>query len=283
MRHAIAVGLALALGAGVKADVAGPPAPGPERIALADFIGVVRVVGFEPQDVEAKLNGQGALAKHRVAAVQVVEPLKGPKDAKTIRVAFVPPMAEGPRFRPNFNMELQAGKVGILFVRKHPGQDLYYGTLAFDFVEKLPDDPNAKNPPRSFFSYDFPSTLADAKRRVKLLDNLTESLKSKDAAERHLTAQMLVARYRTARGPGAKQEPISADETKQIVSAILSADWKQPASMEHPFYTFSRLGLTAKDGWTQPARIGSLAEVQTLAQTWFMGKGQDYRLLRFVD
>ena len=56
---------------------------------------------------------------------------------------------------------------------------------------------------------------------------------------------------------------------------------KQSASMDHPYYTFQRLGLAEKDGWTLSIRVGSLGGVQ--AQAWHADKGKDYRLPRFMD
>src|SRR5215469_14637216 len=84
------------------------PQPGPTRVVNADAIVVGKVVALEPQDVTVdKVN-------YRIAVVKVDQALRGAKDAKTVRIGFLPPPMGGirpggpirPGFRPGVQLQV---------------------------------------------------------------------------------------------------------------------------------------------------------------------------------
>src|SRR5262249_20100477 len=111
------------------------------------------------------------------------------------------------------------------------------------------------------------------------------SLKSKDADERVLTAGMLIHRYRDYRkNPTgkAKQEPIDAAESKQILLALAEADWNKggtPGSI-HPQMAFGMLQLTDADGWRPDFKDPN--GFQTAAKKWLKDNADKYRVKQFV-
>src|SRR4051794_11379729 len=85
---------------------------GPTKIAPADAIVVGQVVGFEDQDLQAKVapNATGKLT-YRVAILQVTETLKGDAKQKAVRVGFIPPAnAGGPNPPVKYNLQLTLGQ-----------------------------------------------------------------------------------------------------------------------------------------------------------------------------
>src|SRR5262249_53636710 len=126
--------------------------------------------------------------------------------------------------------------------------------------------------------------VSDLKKFAKLLADPKPGLTSKVAQERLETAAMLLAKYRTPRpGAAAKTEPIDADESKQILQILADADWKaaNPGSDYRvlPPRLFQSLGLTEKDGWTQPKNFNEYAPA---AQKWLKDNAATYRIQKFV-
>ena len=122
----------------------------------------------------------------------------------------------------------------------------------------------------------------------KALSDPKASLKSKDADERLLTAEMLVARYRGFRGPNAKAEAIDAGESKLIMAALAEADWHKPFKFGTtlPSQTFAQLGVTEKDGFVwKPAPGVALPQYayEDAAKEWVKSNAEKYRIQRFVE
>ena len=134
----------------------------------------------------------------------------------------------------------------------------------------------------------FDKDVAEVKRCAALLEKPLESLQSKNADDRLVTAAMLLAGYRSIR-PGSKPNPkqaaIPAEESKLILEAIASGDWSvagRDPSRVSPYLLFQRLGLTAQDGWTLPFSNNAIGNVQTLAQKWLKDNAAKYRIQKFV-
>jgi hypothetical protein len=257
----------------LRADMAAPPSI-PERVAAADVIVVGKVTGFGDKLVSAKPPWGGEKADYQIANVKILEVFQGAKDAKEIKVGFVPPpsgAAPGKSIRrPQFVLGLE--QEVLLFVHPHGDADFFAGDYYYNVVPKK-DNPQ------------FEKDVDQVKRCAKLLDDPTASLKGKNADDRFLTAAMLLTRYRSPRpGAGAapKTEAIDADESKLILQALAEADWdpaKAPGFQLNPQALFLRLGLTDKDGWTPPK---DFAKFGAAAKRWLEDNAEKYRVQRFI-
>lgn len=278
----LAVGFHLQARALYEIDVA-VPMPGAERIALADAILVGRVMAIEPQDVEVMIN-KDAKAKYRIAVVTVNDMILGKKETKTIRVGFVPIDDKQPPMRrryPVFNFKLDAGQHGLMYLRKHPTENFYVGTMHYDFVPYQEAKEPAGAPQVYWGLLPYPQDLKKTKHIVEMLNDPIKSLKATDATDRATAATHLVARYRAPKGPGSKTEPITLEESKLILSVLLEQDWANPKMPPNPWQTFSLLGLTEKDGWKSPTQINNLNDLRAAARAWHEKHG-DYRIQRYV-
>jgi len=249
-----------------RALLIAPPA-GPQRVINANAVIVGKVIGLEPQDTTV-MN-----VTYRIAVVKVDQALRGLKDAKQVRVAFIPPPANPPKFKiggGNRNVQLAVGNAGMFILTKHPKEDFYmFGGPVGYFISSE----NNKG---------FDGDVEAVKTIIKVAPNPQAGLKSKDAEERLIAAALLVEKYRMFRGPGApKEEPIDAAESKQILLALADADWKQAAFgslRPNPGMLFGRLGINQADGFTVPPG----GNYQPMAQNWLRDNADKYRVKRFV-
>jgi hypothetical protein len=280
LRNTLCLAFVLLTATFAHGDVAFP-VPGADRIALADAIVVGRVMAIEPQDIE--VGAENAKTKYRIAVVNVTETILGNKETKTIRVAFTPPSEKAPvpnRRRPLFLFTLDAGMQGLLYLRKHPTENLYVGTSSFDFVP-YQDEKTPGKAVSNFGQEPYPQELKKTRRILQLLEKPLESLKSTDAADRATVAHNLLICYRTPKMGSAKTESVSLDESKLILSALLEQDWNTPTPTMNPWQRFQSLGLTENEGWKVPAQIKSVNDLRDAARAWYREHG-DYRIQRYV-
>jgi hypothetical protein len=274
--------LALLVVGQAKATILPAPQPVSIRVAVADAVVVGKVTGFAARTVPAA-RFAGDKAEYQIALVKVSETVLGKGD-KEVKVGFFPPppppaVVPNPKgpvlIRPiGFRAPtLTVGQEACLFLTAVPGKDFYalqgfYGIL------------DVKSP-------NFAKDVAEARKAVKLLANPREGLKSKDAEERLTVAGMLINRYRTSKaiaGGVPATEPINAEESKLILEALANADWAAPVGgvrnwAMNPQGLFSRLGVTAKDGWVQPK---DFRQVAAEAQKWLKANAGKYRIQRYV-
>lgn len=271
----VLIGGAAVLHARAIADAMPMQPPGPARLAKADAVVIGRVVAHEPKDIQiAPAPGAGNVT-YRVAVVNVSEALRGAKDAKSVRIAFIPRGDKEPiRPRPGFGApQLNTGMEGMFFLTKHHAEkDLYVVQGPFDVVVKGENDRG------------FEKEVGEAKRAAKVLAKPMDSLKSKDAEERFLTASLLVAQYRNARG-NAKTEAIPAEESKLILQAILDGKWNPQGRFggEDAWQVFNALGVTEKDGWKLPPNARNITDFHDAAKAWLRKNVDSYRIQRFVS
>jgi hypothetical protein len=201
------------------------PAPIPQRVAQADIVVTGKVTAIEDKTVSvSEVHGAKEKTEYHVAVIKVKDNLLGAKGLTHVKVGFVipkDPPAPQPgkpavfiRRRPQVKLEVD--QEVCVFVRKHHEGNFYVAQAYFDVIDKK----QARA--------DFDKQVEQAKTAAKLLADPKASLKSKDAGERALTAEMLVARYRAWRGPNAKTEAIDAGESKLILTALAEADWNKP-------------------------------------------------------
>ena len=249
-------------------------------MAVSDAVVVGKVTGFGDKLVNAKALYGDAKADYQIAIVRVEDAILGAKDAKEIKVGFVPQApapvpGPGPRpilrRYPQFTLNLD--QEACLFLVKHPTEDFYVGVHYYDIINKA-NDPN------------FDKQMDEVKHAAKLLADPTAGLKVNDADDRFLTAGLLITRYKTQPiGGTGKTEPIDAEESKLILQAMADADWKPragPGSVAFqmtPQSVFFRLGLTPNDGWKQPQDFNKTADE---AKQWLKDNAGKYRIERFV-
>jgi hypothetical protein len=245
--------------------VAIPPA-GPARVANADAVIVGKVQAIEPQDVKA------GTTTYRIAVVKIEDGIKGTKEgAKTLRVGFIPlpkpnPMVIVSGARP---VQLEVGKEGLFLLSKQKDADFYVigGVVGF----YINSDKNK----------DFEKEVATAKMSAKIAANPQGALKAKDKEERLVAVALLIEKYRTFR-PKAKEEPIDADESKQILQALADTDWQAQidftALRPNPAQLFRQLSVTAKDGFVPPMS----GDLRMVAPQWLRENTEKYRIKRFA-
>ena len=249
-----------------RAGVIVMPPPGPARVANSDVVIVGKVDALEPQDVKV------GNTNYRIAVVKINEGIKGAKAGQpTLRIGFVPiekpnPMVIRTGARP---VQLEPGQEGLFVLKKHAREDFYtIGGVVGYFINS---DKNK----------DFDKEVQAAKASAKVTENLTGSLKAKDAEERLSAAAVLIEKYRTFR-PNAKQEPIDAEESKQILQALAGADWHVQVNFmslrTNPTQLFQRLGVMAKDGFVPPKG----GNYQDAIRMWLVRNADTYRIQRFV-
>jgi hypothetical protein len=263
------------------------PNPLPVRVALAKAVVVGEVTAIEDKPVAARPFPGSEKQDYKIAVVKVSDPIFGAKGLTHVRVGFqpappVPPAPGGgvPVIRPGIRrfprVELRVGQEACFLLTPH-------FEAAFEVAPGFADVIDKKGNPT------FDKQVAVIKRCTKLLDNPMASLKSKSADDRFLTAAMLIGRYRGVQfnaGPaGPKQAPISAEESKLILQALVDANWSKndPDTQLTPQRSFFQLGLTDKDGFKipPPGPTGQ-QDIDGAAKRWLKSHVATYRIQRFV-
>jgi hypothetical protein len=252
------------------------PWPIPVRVAKADVIVVGKLGKVEEKNVSATaVPGAKDKVEYQVLALKVEEGILGAKKGDELRLGFVPPPPTPPGVfvtgsRP---VVYTTGQEGLFFLTRHHDESFYLAPMYFSLIDK-------KSP-------SYANDLDLTKRCVKLLDDPAAGLKAKDAEDRLITAGMLISRYRSSPGgPKPRTEAIAADESKLILHILTDADWAMKNTpggplgyLMTPQALFGQLGLTDKDGWTQPK---DFKEVPEAAQKWLKKNADTYRIQRLV-
>ena len=254
------------------------PAPIARRVATADAVVTGKVVSIDDKTVNAvRFPGDTGTGEYKVAVVKIDDPILNARGLTHVRVGFqnvqVGPGA-GPirpgRPRP---VTLQKDQEVLLFLQSRPDVDFYTAPAYFDVVDK--------NAPT------YAADLAEAKRCGSLLAEADKNLKSGNAEDRYLTAAMLLSRYRNPgfRNPNeAKQEPISAERSKALLTILAEADWAPQPGRNllylNPQNIFQSLGLTEADGWKPPTNFNTF---QDEARKWLREHKDTYRIKQYVQ
>jgi hypothetical protein len=249
-----------------------------QRVALADCIVIGKVNRLETDPVQAfaplKIAGAPKLP-YRIAVVKVDAVLVGEKGVKELRVGFLlPPTRKNgvpPRYRRLALVELTEDEEGCLFLQKHPEESFYVIQAPYQVLDKARETT-------------YQADLAEIKRCVHLLKDPLAGLKATKADDRRLTAALLLFRYRTPvviYTGEPSTEPIDAEQSRLILAALEEYDWNEAAAASQmaPLNLFLRLGLTASNGWTEPAHPN---EWPAAAQKWLRENKNSYRIRRYV-
>jgi hypothetical protein len=260
---------------GVADRIAIRLSPLPERVATADVVVVGKVTGIEDKTVSANpFPGAKEKAEYTVAVIKVADNLLGAKGLTHVKVGFIKPPEGKPIIRPGGYAppRLTVDEEGCFFLTKHATESFYVMQSAQSVVNKAGND-------------NFDKQVARVKECAKLLADPKASLKSKNADERALTAEMLAVRYGTQRAGQTKREAIDADESKLILKALAEADWTKNAGADdlNPQWGFNMLRLTDKDGWNPAGPFNTPNAYQDAAKAWLKGHADKYRIQRYVD
>jgi hypothetical protein len=232
---------------------------------------VGKATGYADRAVSARPSYApgGDKVDHQVALIEVREVLLGDKTLKKTRIGFVP---AGPRREALFNVKID--EEGLYFLTPHAEESFFVLPMYYDRRVRNPKADAA-----------FDKDVELTRRCVKLLADPEAGLKAKDAADRFLTASMLIVRYRT-RPPAPegklKTEAIPAEQSKRILQALAEADWDESrlgGPDPTPNELFFKLGLTEADGWKAPV---AETEFPTAAKRWLKDNADKYRIQRWV-
>jgi hypothetical protein len=246
----VAVAAVLAVPAMVDACGYGMPSPA-ARLALSDAVLVGKVLSVESRTVRLRLGaGQEPLA-HDVVVVKVESMLRGDDRLTHIRLAVMK------------HQVMQPGFEGVFFLNANSEEMVY--TMSSDFYD-YPIN-KANNP-------GFKQQVEQLRRMGQLLREPRESLQSKKAEDRFLTAALLISQYRTFQsgvheGTG-KTAPIDAATSKLILRALADSDWNNAAADFRltPWRMFNMLGVKATDGLAYPDGMTSQQQRVEATKKW---------------
>ncbi len=268
-----------------------PPA---QRAISADVIVVGKVASVAEELVQAEpYPGAKQKVGYQIATIKIGTGVQGSDKMTEIKVGFIPPPKPNPKapvggIRPPIRSgggspQLKEGQEWMLFLSKHPSADFYIMPNMSPPVE-MKDDQGKKD-------------LEAVKKVVALLADPQKGLKSENAETRAETAAVLVLKYRSypQAGGQADQVSIGAEQSKQILEALLEGDWSnrgfRPDALPNGLAAFQNLGLNQKDGWVQPIVVNQpgappvdYGAVQKDAfMKWLAGPGKKYEIKKFVS
>jgi hypothetical protein len=265
--------------------------PLPACVETADCIALGKVTAIDDKPVMAPpFPGSTAKIEYRIAVVKVDEGLKGTMGLTHLRVAFQPPPPPTPKPvempgvivvgpPPSPLRKIEVGAEGCFLLKKH-GDETFYRLVDANYNDYV-----AKG------DADYAARLTIVRRSLKLLADPDAGLRSKDPADRLLTAYLVLTRYQAHAGPKAKTEPIDAAQSKLVLEAIAGADWAQPETPGNqvtPRGVFMALRLTPKDDWKAPQQGPNqdvrafMREWDSAAQKWLKDHSATYRIQRWV-
>lgn len=248
-----------------------PEPPVPQRVALADCVVVGEVTEVKPEPVYAapdlKIPGAPKVP-YRMAVIRAETVVVGPRDLREVRVGFVAAARPGaPR---QAALRWTRGQEACFFLRKHPDEPFYVAQAGWAVLPRRGAEEYARQ-------------RALVERCARLLAGPLAGLRSQDAADRLLTAALLIFRYRTARAVyrgEPRTEPVDAEQSRLILSALAEGPWpaREVNGPMGRLRLFLRLGLTEKDGW----RPAAAKDVAGAARAWLRANAATYRIRRYA-
>jgi hypothetical protein len=238
-------------------------APIPKRIALADCVVRGKIVEIEKKPLRERADDEER--EYRVHLVKIDENLLGADGLTHLRLGT---SCSDPRHDPEAAAELHEGDEVCLFLAVHAREALYLPVMQ-GVVVKRPDD--------KFYE----RQLEQVRRAARLLKEPNAGLQSKDADDRFLTAAMLLERYRPEGAYVKQTAAIDAEQSRLILRALRDADWKRErGDGAYVDYSFTRLGLTMKDGWQRPREHD---KYEPAAKKWLADHADTYRIRRVLE
>jgi hypothetical protein len=245
-----------------------PLPPFAQRFARIRTVVVGKVTAVEARTVKTlRLPNDPRPVEYHVAVVKIEAAIHGAAGLTHVKVGFVP-SAETVRGRGYLAAPvLRVGQEALFYLYAHHKEPFLVAPGSYDVIERGPGQPMDEE-------------LGLCRRATKVLVDPIGALKAKAAQDRYLAAAVLLARYRTPPGPGAREELIGADESKRILEALAEGDWSgRDWRLDHPDGLFRLLGLTEKDGWADP---GDFRQREAAAKRWIEKHAASYRIKRFA-
>jgi hypothetical protein len=253
----------------------------PERVVQAKSIIVVKVLRIEKDTVTIK-SAPNFNQDYKVAVVKVESSLKGGKESSEMRVGFTAP-APKQKLPPGLDNlpgppQLEKGQEALLLLTPLEDSDLEVVSFRRDLVDKK--------------TKTFEKDLKFVEQCLKLLEKPEDGLKATDAADRFLTARLLIDKYRPNSGFGFgvpkknKEVPIDAEESKLILKALAEGDWKPKtpaaggANELSAYDLFLTLQVSKDDGFIMPKDPSKVADA---AKAWVKDNMGKYRIKKFVE
>jgi hypothetical protein len=264
MRYLIAA-LVLAAWVGSSgAYITLPKEPIVNKVALSNCVVVGKITAIRVKPVQGRLypyQAKGKGTAFTIAEVEVKEAIFGIKQQKKILVGFI----EHRQYKPAPAVGLE----GCFFAVKHWDEDFY--VLPEGCLHAKADA-------------DFEKDMKLTRRCAAVLDNPANALKSKEASDRLLAANLLLLRYNYTPiryyGAKLKAEPIDADESKFIMQTLAEADWGRidPESKVAPQTTIGWLTIGAT---TVGSPLPNSSNPEELKK-WVKDNAAKYRIQKLV-
>ncbi len=259
----------------------------------SELILVGKVTAIEPVVLKLAPFPGGKKVNYMVAVVKVEKTLLGVKGLTHIRVGFIPSattdendeeeLCQGFQCDERSNLasqNLREGQEACFFLKKHPQADFYTFPQGGGPLHKRP----------RYFDED----LQQVEKALKVLQEPVAALRAKDSIDRQFAACLLIHRYRVQpqapSGSTMKTEPIAAEESKLILTALSEMLWgdvcldrQNTLSIQT---TFPALGVTDKEGWRPPViQNGDNYNfvMGDAVKKWLTENKSKYRIQRYVN
>jgi hypothetical protein len=256
----------------------------PEKVAASDTIVTGKVVAFEEKLVEVEI-APGQKASYKVASIKIDDAITGAKGLTHVRVGFIPAPPINPNepvrpirpgLRGGFNASVEVGQEGCFFLAKFAPGDFLIVPQFCQFIDKKADG--------------FEKQVTLVRKTIAVLNDPLKALKAKDQSGRFEAAAMLLQKYNAypaKRGGKVSRQPVGAEESKLILTALMEADWsKNDDAVLSPLATFQRLGLQPKDGFqyprVQPGQDFNAVMAET-AKKWLKESAGTYRIQHWAE
>ena len=257
----------------------------PEKVVAADCIVIGKIVAMEDKAVEVELTPGAPKVSYKVASIKIDDSIAGAKGLTHVRVGFVPPPPAPPTGpggppirirRPGLNLNLEVGQEGVFFLSKFAQSDFMVIPPRCQFIDKK--------------SADYDKQVALVRKAVKVIGEPVKALKAEKQGDRFEAAAIMLQKYNSYpanRTGKVVREPINAEESKLILTALRDADWsKTDDAMMNPLALFQRLGLQPKDGFQYP-RVQPGQDfnkvMQEAAKKWLKENADKYRIQQWVE
>jgi hypothetical protein len=282
MRHLFLVALAVSLSAAPAFAIAvrAPSAPAIRAVQQPIVVvGKITTIEADPVEVEP-FPGAKNKVPFKIAVLKIETALSGAAGETHLKIGFQEPAAGGgPRpIRPpgGFGYTPKVGTEGVFFLAPHPSGGFVMVPVTA--------------PPLEFTGEKYKEELAQVKKALAVVENPTEALAAKDQPDRYFAAAVLLSKYGTAPPNAAKvdREPVSAEETKKLMDALLEPDWSkpQPAGVPAPATLMWQLQLGPDDGW-KPEPIRGQKDVAAFykeqLQKWYSAHGEKFRVKKSIE
>jgi hypothetical protein len=266
-----------AAGYALRAVPVAPPTqlPALGQVAMSDAVVLGKVESISDKTVKAKshIPGQNGDMEYNVATVKIADGFMDAKGLTHVQVAWINngnvPIDPRRGPRGGFQVSLSKDQEGCFFLIKHPTETFYVLVNPADAVNKNTGE------------YEKYSKLVT--KCAKAYDDAQKGLKSKDAGERLLAANLLLTHYRQPKLGGGKQVEIDADESKLIMQAMADADWTKTDGETgvNALNMFYLINPTPQEGWQAPPNANQ-NQLFDAMKKWLKDNSGSYRIKKFV-